>query len=85
MQMMLRSMTDKEQDTNELLIKEFMEYSKWATRFELFGYKESAVKARNSLMQISKLARQRYREIQAKKVDIYGNQNEQAEEADDDN
>ena len=74
-----------EPDYNEALIRAFMEYSKWATRFELFGYKESAVKARNSLMQISKLARQRYREIQAKKADIYGNQNEQADKAEDDN
>jgi hypothetical protein len=78
-------MTDKEQDTNELLIREFIEYSKWATRFELFGYKESAKKARNSLMQISKLARQRYREIQAKKTEMYGNQNDQVNEVNDDN
>jgi hypothetical protein len=78
-------MTDNDKDTNELLIREFMEYSKWATRFELFGYKESAKKARNSLMQISKLARQRYREIQAKKVDLYGNQNDQVDEVNDDN
>ena len=85
MQMMLRYMTDNDKDTNELLIREFMEYSKWATRFELFGYKESAKKARNSLMQISKLARQRYREIQAKKTEMYGNQNDQAGEVNDDN
>jgi hypothetical protein len=82
---MLKYMTDKEQDTNELLIREFIEYSKWATRFELFGYKESAKKARNSLMQISKLARQRYREIQAKKTEMYGNQNDQVNEVNDDN
>jgi hypothetical protein len=36
-------------------------------------------------MQISKLARQRYREIQAKKVDLYGNQNDQVDEVNDDN
>jgi hypothetical protein len=78
-------MTNNDKDTNELLIREFIEYSKWATRFELFGYKESAKKARNSLMQISKLARQRYREIQAKKTEMYGNQNDQVNEVNDDN
>jgi hypothetical protein len=35
-------------DTHELIIREFMEYSKWSTRFELHGYKESAVKDRDA-------------------------------------
>lgn len=83
MQMTLRSMTDK--DINEQLIRQFMEYSKWSTRFELFGYKESAVKARLALTKIRKLAQARYQEIQAKKVAIHGNQNEGSEGEDDDN
>ena len=78
-------MTDNDKDTNELLIREFIEYSKWATRFELFGYKDSAKKARNSLMKITKLAKLRYREIQAKKIEMYGNQNDQVNEVNDDN
>ena len=83
MQMTLRSMSNN--DTNEQLIREFMEYSKWSTRFELFGYKQSAVNARNALSRIRRLAQTRFQEIQAKKVAMYGNQNEGDEEASDDN
>jgi hypothetical protein len=83
MQMTLRYMSNN--DTNEQLIREFMEYSKWSTRFELFGYKESAVKARNALSRIRKLAQTRFQEIQAKKIALHGNQNEGTEGEDDDN
>jgi hypothetical protein len=83
MQMTLRSMSDK--DLNEQLIRKFMEYSRWSNRFELFGYKEAAVKARNCLREIQQIANARYHEIRAKKHALYDNQNEGDEEASNDN
>ena len=83
MQMTLRYMS--EQDLNEQLIRKFIDYSKWSNRFELFGYKEAATKARNCLREIQQLANARYHEIQAKKRELYGNQKEGTEEASDDN
>ena len=83
MQMTLRFMSD--QDLNEQLIRKFIDYSKWSNRFELFGYKEAAVKARNCLREIQQIANARYHEIQAKKHTLYGNQNEGNEEDSDDN
>lgn len=83
MQMTLRSMS--EQDLNEQLIRKFIEYSRWSNRFELFGYKEAGVKARNCLREIQQIANARYHEIQAKKHALYGNQKEGNEEASDDN
>jgi len=83
MQMTLRYMSDI--DTHELLIREFMEYAKWSTRFELHGYKESAVKARVALGEIRRLIMTRRAEIQAKKNLIHGIQNDSDEEASDDN
>jgi carbonic anhydrase len=76
---------DFKDDTHDTLIKAFMEYSKWNERFERFGYKESAVKARTALRKIRKISTVRYQEIHAKKVEIHGNQNEGNEEAIDDN
>ena len=83
MQMTLRFMSDA--DTNELIIREFMEYSKWSTRFELHGYKESAVKARVALGELRRLITLRRAEIQAKKNLIHGIQKDDPEEASDDN
>jgi len=83
MQMTLRSMSDI--DTHELLIREFMEYAKWSTRFEIHGYKESAVKARVALGEIRRLIMIRRAEIQAKKNLIHGIQKDDPEEASDDN
>ena len=80
--MTLKSLSDDE--LHEKLIRLFMEYSKWNTRFDLFGYKESAVKARVALMDISKVAREKRRRIQAKKEELYDNQNEGDDEDDDD-
>jgi hypothetical protein len=72
-------------DTHELIIREFIEYSKWSTRFELHGYKESAVKARVALGEIRRLIMIRRAEIQAKKNLIHGIQKDDPEEASDDN
>lgn len=72
-------------DLNEQLIRAFIEYSKWNTRFDLFGYKQSAVNARQALRKIRRLAQARYQEIHKQKVALHGNQNEGDEEADDDN
>ena len=72
-------------DVHDRLLIEFLVYLKWSQRFEQFGYKESAVKSRNALSNIRKLAQARYQEIQAKKIELHGNQNEGDEEADDDN
>lgn len=83
MQMTLRYMSDI--DTHELIIREFIEYSKWSTRFELHGYKESAVKARVALGEIRRLIMIRRAEIQAKKNLIHGIQKDDPEEASDDN
>ena len=74
-----------ESDLNEQLIRAFIEYSKWNTRFNLFGYKQSAVNARTALRDIRRLAQARYQEIHRQKVAIHGNQNEDEEANDDDN
>jgi hypothetical protein len=63
-------------DTNEQLIREFIEYAKWNNRFELHGYKGSALAARNALSKIRKLAQKRFQEIQAKKIEIHGAQDQ---------
>lgn len=83
MQMTLRSMS--EQDLNEQLIRKFIDYTKWSNRFELFGYKEAATKARNCLREIQQIANARYHEIQAKKHKLYGDQDQGGEEASTDN
>ncbi len=79
----LRSMSN--QDLNEQMIRKFIEYSRWSNRFELFGYKEAATKARNCLRELQQLANARYHEIQAKKNTIYGRQDQGDEEASTDN
>ena len=72
-------------DIHDKLLLEFLVYLRWSQRFEQFGYKESAVKSRNALMNMRRLAQARYQEIQAKKIALHGNQNEGDEEAADDN
>ena len=76
---------DFQNDTHDKLLLEFLVYLRWSQRFEQFGYKESAVKARNALSRMRKLAQARFQEIQAKKIEIHGIQNEGDEEAEDDN
>jgi hypothetical protein len=71
----------EDNNTHEKLIEEMLVYLKWGPRFEQFHYKESAVKARQSLRRLRDLCSARYHEIQKKKWEIYGkNQND-----DDDN
>lgn len=72
-------------DTHDELLKAVISYIKWNERFERFGYKGSAREARNSLSDMRKIAQRRYQEIQAKKEEIHGNQNEGSEKAGDDN
>ena len=70
-------------DTHEKLIQAMLTYLKWGPRFEQFHYKESAVKARNALREIRELCLVRYHEIQKKKWEVYGkNQNEDDEDID---
>ena len=83
MQTTLRSMS--EPDLNEQLIRAFIEYSKWSTRFDLFGYKQSAVNARTALRDIRRIAQARYQEIHRQKVALHGNQNQDEEATDNDN
>lgn len=66
-------MTDQfDDDTQDKLIKAFIEYSKWNDRFERFGYKGSALQARQWLAEIRRMAFIRRKEIQAKKNIIHG-------------
>jgi hypothetical protein len=74
---------DFDDDTQEKLIKAFVEYSKWNERFERFGYKGSALQARAWLSEIRRMASLRRKEIQAKKNIIHGIGQDQ-EETDDD-
>ena len=74
-----------EPDYNEALIRAFMEYSKWSTKFEIFGYKESAVKARVALVKIRDLAQARYRQIHRTKLSRHSDQDQGTDEASDDN
>ena len=79
-------MSDYDPDTtHDLLIKAFMEYSRWNTRFELFGYKDSALKARLALSEIRRLGKIRRAEILEKKNLIHGIQKGTPEEDTDDN
>ena len=74
---------DKEElDTHELLVREMLVYLRWGPRFEQFHYKESAVKARAALLNIRNLATKRYREIQATKHKVHGNQKQGTSEDD---
>lgn len=72
--MMLTYMTDEfsEDDIHEQMIKKFIEYSKYNTRFKLFGYKESAKMARLALNDMRALAKTRRAEIQARKNELHG-------------
>lgn len=76
---------DFNDDTHDQLVKAFIEYSKWNSRFELFGYKGSAIEARNALGLIRHLAKQRRLEIQTKKQTLGRNQKRGTEDTDTDN
>jgi acyl dehydratase len=76
---------DIKDDTHDELLKAVINYIRWNERFERFGYKGSAIQARNFLSDMRRIAQKRYQEIQAKKIEIHGNQKDQAEEASDDN
>lgn len=70
-------------DTHDLLIKEVLAYLKWGPRFDQFGYKESAVRAKRALRNIRYLAHERGREIQAKKRRIWGEDSDPTESQED--
>jgi hypothetical protein len=77
-------MNNKEElDTHELLVREMLVYLRWGPRFEQFHYKESAVKARQSLRRIRELCQIRYREIQKTKWEIYGKNQNDSDDDDD--
>lgn len=78
-------MSDIKDDTHDELLKAVIRYIKWNERFERFGYKGSALEARNSLSAMRKLAQARFQEIQKRRNEIHGIQNPGAEEAGDDN
>jgi hypothetical protein len=64
-------MTDEiEDDTHDKLLKHFIEYSRWSERFEIYGYNESAIRARESLLEVGRLIKKRRDEIQAKRKAI---------------
>ena len=72
---------DIKDDTHDLLVKAFIEYSRWNERFERYGYYGSSVQAREFLRDIRKLSTQRRMEIQAqrklnKKAKTEGNDEE---------
>ena len=76
---------DIQDDTQDKLIKAFIQYSKWNERFERFGYKASCVNARAWLSEIRRLCTKRRYELQDKKIELHGNQNEGDETDGDDN
>lgn len=66
-------MTDTiKDDIHDQLVKAFMEYSEANSKFELYGYQNSAVNARNSLTKITQLAKVRRQQIWEKRVALHG-------------
>jgi hypothetical protein len=61
-----------EDDLHDRLVKAFIEYSAYSSRFELFGYQTSAVGARNALTKITQIAKERRKEIWEKRVSVHG-------------
>jgi RecJ-like exonuclease len=59
-------------DTHDRLVLAFLEYSEYNTRFMLYGYDSSAVRARSALLEIQRLLKVRRKEIFDKKVEIHG-------------
>lgn len=58
---------DIKDDTHDMLVKAFIEYSRWNERFERYGYHASSVQAREFLRSIRDLCKTRRMEIQAKR------------------
>jgi hypothetical protein len=65
---------DIEDDTHDLLVKAFIQYSEANSRFSLFGYKVAAKDARAALNDIAKLVKTRRQEIFKKRVEIHGHE-----------
>jgi hypothetical protein len=66
-------MSDEIQDDlHDKLLKSFIEYIRYNERFERYGYADSSQKARSSLVEVMRLAKQRRAEIYAKRVDLHG-------------
>ena len=59
-------------DTHDLLVKAFLRYSEANSRFDLYGYSKSAVKARGALLEIQRLIKLRRTEIMEKKIEMHG-------------
>jgi hypothetical protein len=59
---------DIKDDTHDMLVKAFIEYSRWNERFERYGYHASSVQAREFLRSIRDLSTKRRKEIQAQRI-----------------
>ena len=57
-------------DTHDELVKHFIEYCRWNERFEIYGYNESAMRARESLLAVGRLIKPRRVEIQIQRKEI---------------
>lgn len=66
-------MSDEIEDSlHDKLVKAFIRYCTANEKFENFGFNDSAVIARNSLTEISRLIKDRRKEIHEKRVKIHG-------------
>lgn len=66
-------MSDEIQDSlHDKLVKSFIRYCAANEKFENFGFNDSAVIARNALNDISRLIKDRRKEIHEKRVKIHG-------------
>jgi hypothetical protein len=63
-----------EDDIHDQMIKAFIRYSAANQKFELFGYKNAAIEARNALTKITQLAKVRRQEIWDKRIKIHGHE-----------
>ena len=66
-------MSDEIKDSlHDKLVKAFIRYCAANEKFENFGFNDSAVTARNALNDISRLIKDRRKEIHEKRVKIHG-------------
>ena len=66
-------MSDEIEDSlHDKLVKAFIRYCAANEKFENFGFNDSAVTARNALNDISRLIKDRRKEIHEKRVKIHG-------------
>lgn len=58
---------------HDKLVKAFIDYSVANERFEVYGYIKSQVEARQALMQIHRLSKDRRQELRKQKIEKHGN------------